>query len=127
VVFVIAALIASYRSWQQQAANSSERQALSRPSQVAQPPKPPPVEPLTAIESHELILAAKARGPSATAEERTLIQVLAKSAAVVRPIRAGILNHKSCCDEPGILTVVPLSAPLLPRICGICPRGFQSR
>ena len=26
-----------------------------------------------------------------------------------------------------ILTVVPLSAPLLPRICGICPRGFQSR
>jgi Biotin-protein ligase, N terminal len=100
VVCVIAALVASYRSSDQEAADSSPRLALSHPSQLAQPPKPPPVEPLTAVESHELSLAAKARWPASAAEERKLIQALAKSAAVVRPIRAGIFNQKSCCDEP---------------------------
>ncbi len=100
VVCVIAALVVSYRSWHQEAVDSSPRLALSQPSQVAQPPKPPTVEPITAVESHELSLAAKARWPATAAEERKLIQALAKSAAVVRPIRAGIFNQKSCCDEP---------------------------
>ncbi|MGO9466240.1 MAG: hypothetical protein ACLQVF_19040 [Isosphaeraceae bacterium] len=99
-VCVIAALVASYRSWHQEATDSSPRLAVSQPSQVAQPPEPPPVEPLTAAESHELGLAAKARWPAPAAEERKLIGALAKSASVVRPIRAGILNQKSCCDEP---------------------------
>src|SRR5262249_51523267 len=111
VVCGIAALVASYRSRHQEAADSSPRLALSQPSQVAQPPKPPPVEPLTAVESHELRLAAKARWPAPAAEERKLIQALAKSAAVVRPIRAGIFNQKSCCDEPEPLIHILGSIP----------------
>jgi glutamine amidotransferase-like uncharacterized protein len=100
LVCVIAALVAPYRSRHQEAADASPRLALSQPSQVAQPPEPPPVEALTAVESHALSLAAKARWPAPAAEERKLIQELAKAAAVVRPIRAGIFNQKSCCDEP---------------------------
>ncbi len=111
VVCVIAALVASYRSWHKEEADSSSRLALSQPYQVAQPPKPPPVKPLTVAESHELSLAAKARWPAPAAEERKLIKALAKSAAVVRPIRAGIFNQKSCCDEPDplihILGLIP--------------------
>ncbi len=103
VVCVIAAArrVVSLRG-DQEAADSSPRLAARtrQPSQVAQPPKPPPVEPLTAVESHQLSLAAKARWPAPAAEERKLIQELATSAAVVRPIRAGIFNQKSCCDEP---------------------------
>ncbi len=111
VVCVIAALVASYRSSHQEAADSSPRLALSQRSQVAQPPEPPPVEPLTAVESHELSLAAKARWPAPAAEGRKLIQALAKSAAVVRPIRAGIFNQKSCCDEPEPLVHILGSIP----------------
>ncbi len=93
VVCAIAALVASYRSWHQEAADSSPRRALSQPFQVAQPPKPPPVDPLTAV------------------EERKLIQKLTKSAAVVRPIRAGVFNQKSCCDEPEPLIHILGSIP----------------
>ena len=78
---------------------------------MARPPKPPPVEPLTAVESHELSLAARARWPAPAAEERKLIQTLAKSAAVARPIRAGIFNQKSCCDEPEPLIHILGSIP----------------
>ncbi len=74
VVCVIAALAASYRSWHQEAADSSPSLALSQPSPVAQPPKPSPVKPLTAVESHELSLAAKARWPAPAADERKPIQ-----------------------------------------------------
>ena len=100
VVCVIAALVASYRSWHQEAADSSPRLALSQPFQVAQPPKPPPVEPLTAVESHELSLAAKARWPAPGADARELVRSLAKSVAIVRPLHVGIFNERSCCDEP---------------------------
>ena len=111
VVCVIAALVGSYRSWYQEAVDSSPRLALHQSSRVAQPPKPPPIEPLTAVESHELSLAAKARWPAPAAEERGLIQALAKSAADVRPIRAGIFNQKSCCDEPEPLIHILRSIP----------------
>jgi glutamine amidotransferase-like uncharacterized protein len=111
VICVIATLVVSYRSRHQEAADSSPRLALSQPSQVAQPPKPPAVVPLTAVESHELSLAAKARWPAPAAEERKLIQELAKAAAVVRPIRAGIFNQKSCCDEPDPLIHILGSIP----------------
>ena len=65
-----------------------------------QPPQPPPVEPLSAAESHDFSLAAKARWPAPGAEAHELIQSLAKSAAVVRPLHVGIFNERSCCDEP---------------------------
>jgi glutamine amidotransferase-like uncharacterized protein len=111
LVCVIAALVASYRSWRQEVVDSSPRLSLSLPSQLAQPPQPPQVEPLTAIESYELSLAAKARWAAPAADERKLIGALAKSAAVVRPIRAGIFNQKSCCDEPGPLIHILGSIP----------------
>jgi glutamine amidotransferase-like uncharacterized protein len=111
VVCVIAAVVASFRSWHQEAADSSPRLTLGRRYKVAQPPEPPPVEPLTAVESHELSLAAKARWPAAAAEDRKLIQALAKSAAIVRPIRAGIFNEKSCCDVPEPLIRILGSIP----------------
>ena len=111
VVCLIAAFFPSYCSRHQEADYSSPRLALRQPSQEAQPPKPPPVEPLTAVESHELSLAAKARWPAPAAEERKLIQALAKSAAVIRPIRAGIFNQKSCCDEPEPLIHILGSIP----------------
>ncbi len=111
VVCVIAALVASYRSWHQEAADSSVQPAGSKPSQVAQPSKPPPVEPLTAVEAHERSLAAKACWPAPSAEEHKRIQALAKSAAVVRPIRVGIFNEKSCCDEPEPLIHILRSIP----------------
>jgi glutamine amidotransferase-like uncharacterized protein len=102
LVCVIAALAASYRSWHQEAADSTPGLALSQP---------PPVAPLNAVESHELSLAAKARWPAPAAEDRTLIQALAKSAPGGRPIRAGIFNQKSCCDEPETLIHILGSIP----------------
>ena len=111
VICVIAALVASYRSWHNEAADSPPRLPLSQPSPVAQPPKPPHVPPLSAVESRELSLAAKARWPAPTAEDRKLIQALANSAAVARPIHAGIFNEKSCCDEPEPLIRILGSIP----------------
>jgi glutamine amidotransferase-like uncharacterized protein len=100
VVCVISALLASYRSWQQEAPDPSPRLALGQPSRALQPPKPPPVEPLSATESPDFSFAAKARWPAPGAEARELVQSLAKSAAVVRPLHVGIFNEHSCCDEP---------------------------
>ena len=100
VVCVISALLASYRWWHQEAPDPSPRLALGQPSRALQPPQPPPVEPLSAAESHDFSLAAKARWPASGAEARDLVQSLAKSAAVVRPVRVGIFNERSCCDEP---------------------------
>ena len=99
-VCVIAALLASYRSWHQEAPDNLPRTALGQPSRALQPPKPPPVEPLSAAESHDFRLAAKARWPAPGAEERELVQSLAKSAAIVRPLHIGIFNDRACCDEP---------------------------
>src|SRR5262249_17017320 len=65
-----------------------------------QPPRPQPVETLSAAESHDFSLAAKARWPGPGAEGRALVRSLAKSAAVVRPVHVGIFNERSCCDEP---------------------------
>ena len=100
VVCVIATLVASYRSWHQDLDDSSPRLALNQPSQAAQPPKPPPVEPLTAVESYELSLAAKAHWPTPAAEERTLIQALAKAAAIVRPIARAFLTRRLAAMSP---------------------------
>jgi glutamine amidotransferase-like uncharacterized protein len=58
---------------------------------------------LSAAESHDFSLAAKARWPIPGAEARELVQSLAKSAAVVRPLHVGIFNERSCCDEPQLL------------------------
>ena len=55
---------------------------------------------MSTAESHDFSLAAKARWPAPGAEARELVQSLAKSAAVVRPLRVGIFNERSCCDEP---------------------------
>jgi glutamine amidotransferase-like uncharacterized protein len=100
VVCAISALFASYRWWSQEAPDPSPRLALGQPSRALQPPQPPPVEPLSAAESHDFSLAAKARWPAPGAEARELVQSLARSAAVVRPLRVGIFNERSCCDEP---------------------------
>jgi glutamine amidotransferase-like uncharacterized protein len=100
VVCVISALLASYRSRHQEAPDPSPRPALGQPSRALQPPQPPPVEPLSAAESHDFSLAAKARWPAPGTEARDLVQSLAKAAAVVRPLHVGIFNERSCCDEP---------------------------
>jgi glutamine amidotransferase-like uncharacterized protein len=100
VFSVISALLASYPSWEQAAPDPSPRPALGQPSRALQPPQPPPIEPLSAAESHDFSLAAKARWPAPGAEARELVQSLANSAAVVRPLHVGIFNERSCCDEP---------------------------
>jgi glutamine amidotransferase-like uncharacterized protein len=100
LVCVIYSLVASYRSWHQQAPERLPRPALGQPSRRALPREPPPVEPLSAAESHDFGLAAKARWPAPGAEALELVQSLAKSAAVMRPIHVGIFNERSCCDEP---------------------------
>ncbi len=100
VVCVISALLASYQSLRQEAPDPSPRPTLVQPSRAHQPPQPPPVEPLSAAESHEFSLAAKARWPAPGAASRELVQSLAKSAIVVRPLHVGIFNERSCCDEP---------------------------
>ena len=81
-------------------ARSIATTGIFRPARAVQPPGPPPVEPLSATESHDFSLAAKARWPAAGAEARELVQSLAKSAAVVRPLHVGIFNESSCCDKP---------------------------
>jgi glutamine amidotransferase-like uncharacterized protein len=100
VVCVISALLASYRSWHQESPDPSPQPALGQPSPALQPPQPPPVEPLSAAESHDFSLAAKARWPAPGTGARDLVQSLAKAAAVVRPLHVGIFNERSCCDEP---------------------------
>jgi glutamine amidotransferase-like uncharacterized protein len=55
---------------------------------------------LGAAESHDLSLAAKARWPVPGAEAHELVQSLARSAAIVRPLHVGIFQERSCCDEP---------------------------
>ena len=100
VLCVISALLASYRTWRREAHDPSPRQALGQRSRVLQPPQPPRVEPLSALESHDFSLAAKARWPAPGARERELVQSLARSAAVVRPLHVGIFDERSCCDEP---------------------------
>jgi glutamine amidotransferase-like uncharacterized protein len=100
VVCVIYALLASYRPWYQEAPERAPRLVLVQPSRALRPPEPPPVEPLSAAESRDFSLAAKARWPALGAEARELVQSLAKAAAVVRPHHVGIFNERSCCDEP---------------------------
>jgi glutamine amidotransferase-like uncharacterized protein len=111
VVCVIYALLASYQSSHEPALDSSPRPARGQPSRAHHRPQRPPVEPLTAAESHDFSLAAKARWPVPGTEARDLVQALAKSAAVVRPLHVGIFNERSCCDEPeplfGILDAIP--------------------
>jgi glutamine amidotransferase-like uncharacterized protein len=94
------ALLAAYRFWHHEAFEPLPHPALGQPSPALKPPEPPPVEPLSAAESHEFSLTAKARWPAPGAEARELVQSLAKSAAVVRPLHVGIFNERSCCDEP---------------------------
>jgi hypothetical protein len=66
---------------------------------------------LSATESRDFSLAAKARWPAPGAEARGLVQSLAKSVTVVRPLHLGIFNERSCCDEPeslfNILDAIP--------------------
>jgi glutamine amidotransferase-like uncharacterized protein len=100
VVCVIFLLLASYRPCQQEAPDSSSRPVLGQPFRALQPPQFSPVEPLSAAESHDFGLANKARWPAPGAEARGLVQSLAKSAALVRPLHVGIFNERSCCDEP---------------------------
>jgi glutamine amidotransferase-like uncharacterized protein len=99
-VCVISALVASYRSWHEEASDSLPPPALGQPYRAIQPPQPPPVEPLSAAESHDFSLAAKARWPVPGSEARELVQSLTRSAALVRPLHVGIFNERSCCDEP---------------------------
>jgi glutamine amidotransferase-like uncharacterized protein len=100
IVCAIAALIVAYPSWYEEVRDPSPRPALGRPARALQPSQPTPVEPLSSAESHDFSLAAKARWPAPGAEARELVQLLAKFAALVRPLHVGIFNERSCCDEP---------------------------
>src|SRR5262249_1688847 len=112
IVCLIAALVVAYPSWYEEVRDPSPRPALGGPARALQPSQPPPVEPLSAAESHDFSLAAKARWPVPGAEARELVRSLAKSATVVRPLHVGIFDERSCCDEPEplfhILDAIPL-------------------
>jgi glutamine amidotransferase-like uncharacterized protein len=78
-------------------------------------------DPIEASEAREPIFAPEPREMSRprvesesilSSEARESIDSLAKSAAATRPIRVGLFNDKSCCDEPGPLSRILESIPL---------------
>ena len=75
--------------------------------------QPPPVQPLSAAESRDFGLAAKALWPAAGAEARELAQSLAKSAAIVRPLHVGIFNESLLLRRAGAFNPDPRRHPLV--------------